>query len=95
MSLRTLEHDGVVWNVWDVIPDSAGRLRLTGFTEGMQGGWLCFESPQEKRRVVPIPEGWTTWPDEELAACLAGAAPVKRRLGAEAEEPTMSEGAPR
>jgi hypothetical protein len=21
-------------------------------------GWLCFESPSEKRRLAPIPAGW-------------------------------------
>lgn len=29
-------------------------------------GWLCFESHQEKRRLSPIPDDWTTCTDELL-----------------------------
>src|SRR5688572_22539915 len=31
-------------------------------------GWLCFESHQEKRRLSPIPDDWTTCSDERLEA---------------------------
>jgi hypothetical protein len=31
-------------------------------------GWLCFESNQEKRRLSPIPDDWTTCSDELLEA---------------------------
>ena len=29
-------------------------------------GWLCFESPREKRRLSPIPDDWTTCDEETL-----------------------------
>jgi hypothetical protein len=29
-------------------------------------GWLCFNSTSEKRRLSPIPTGWTTCSDEAL-----------------------------
>jgi hypothetical protein len=29
-------------------------------------GWLCFESNQEKRRLSPIPQDWTTCSDDRL-----------------------------
>ncbi|HEX6912535.1 MAG TPA: hypothetical protein VF142_19165 [Longimicrobium sp.] len=32
----------------------------------MAGGWLCFDSPGEKRRLYPIPAGWDQFPDAEL-----------------------------
>jgi len=33
-------------------------------------GWLCFESNSEKRRLSPIPTGWTTCSDELLETYL-------------------------
>ena len=43
------------------------RVRMD---HGMTQGWLVFESATEKRRVHPIPEGWSHQSDEELAALL-------------------------
>jgi len=43
------------------------------------GGWLCFQSESEKRRLTPVPGGWTTASDAELEALLAGSVPVGRR----------------
>ncbi len=39
-------------------------------------GWLCFESHLEKRRVCPIPPGWTAWGDELLEQYLWRGEPV-------------------
>ena len=50
---------------------------------GFANGWLVFESAHAKRRLHPIPEGWTTGDDAALAALLARAAPAphtSRRL---------------
>ena len=46
--------------------------RLVG--SGYEHGWLTFESPQEKRRLAPIPAGWEAAPEEELARLWAEAA---------------------
>lgn len=32
--------------------------RRTVLSEGLDGGWLCFEAPVEKRRLTPIPSDW-------------------------------------
>ena len=40
------------------------RIRMDG---GLAQGWLVFESAAEKRRLRPIPPGWTERTDEELA----------------------------
>jgi hypothetical protein len=56
---------GVDWRVWEVYPSknpdegsaealSRSSLKNTAFANG----WLCFESPAEKRRLAPIPSGW-------------------------------------
>jgi hypothetical protein len=41
-------------------------------------GWLCFETPGEKRRLAPYPEHWDELPDEELNALCAQATPAAR-----------------
>lgn len=36
-------------------------------------GWLCFESEGEKRRLVPVPEGWTEAGPDRLSQLLQAA----------------------
>jgi hypothetical protein len=36
-------------------------------------GWLCFESEGEKRRLVPVPEGWVEMGPDRLSALLQAA----------------------
>jgi hypothetical protein len=35
------------------------------------GGWLAFQSMHERRRVLPVPDGWEEFGDRELRAALA------------------------
>ena len=35
---------------------TSGRRPL--LSAGLDGGWLCFEAPVEKRRLTPIPADW-------------------------------------
>lgn len=73
MALRTFtDAEGTEWQVWDNIPD-----RLVSNT--LEGGWLTFQSPTEKRRLAPIPLYWVTADEEELARLLATARPVRER----------------
>lgn len=78
MAIRTLITAEVAWTVWDVHPSSPERLRPS-VAEAMQVGWLVFECQTEKRRVVPIPAGWESWPDGELANLLHVAIVVPRK----------------
>jgi hypothetical protein len=39
-------------------------------------GWLCFDNGQEKRRLTPIPDDWTTCDDERIEDYLLQATPV-------------------
>jgi hypothetical protein len=41
----------------------------------LRGGWLAFESREEKRRLAPVPAGWETASDDELREFLTRAAP--------------------
>ncbi|HEX6036775.1 hypothetical protein [Longimicrobium sp.] len=81
MATRTLHApDGSVWEIWDVLPGlqvgpREGRAPL--LPDEMSAGWLCFESPGEKRRLYPIPDGWDRSPDAELWRLCQGALPAR------------------
>jgi hypothetical protein len=42
-------------------------------------GWLCFETPGEKRRLAPVPESWDRADDETLQQWCVTATPALRR----------------
>jgi hypothetical protein len=70
MPLRHLtDSRGVEWQVWDTLP---GKI----VSNTLEGGWLTFQSHEEKRRLAPIPLYWANAPDEELRALLERARPV-------------------
>lgn len=70
MATRTLHApDGTVWEIWDVLPGlqlGARKSRTPLLPDEMAGGWLCFDSPAQKRRLYPIPAGWDQSDDAEL-----------------------------
>jgi hypothetical protein len=47
---------------------------------GLSNGWLCFEGPSEKRRLIPIPGDWTRCPESQLEAYCKMARPVRRPI---------------
>ena len=61
-----------------VTPHFFPDRRKGGFslTPGLEGGWLCFDSPVEKRRLFPIPEGWDRFADDELLRMCRSARPA-------------------
>ncbi|HEU0014533.1 MAG TPA: hypothetical protein VFQ45_12660 [Longimicrobium sp.] len=40
--------------------------RRVSLNLGMERGWLCFECPDEKRRLAPPPPSWAESTDEDL-----------------------------
>lgn len=56
----------------------AGRRRAGKYATG----WLVFETPGERRRLVPIPPSWESASDAELDAYCTSATPARapRRL---------------
>lgn len=71
----------------NVAPSRTAELMLP--QAGMSNGWLLFESDSEKRRLVPIPDGWADFSVEALEALCGRAAPA-RRVG-ESAAPTAPE----
>lgn len=70
MTMRTcVDRSGVQWEVFEVFPagDSPRAARLA---EPFRSGWLCFQSPTERRRLAPIPGDWQSWDDVRLLAAL-------------------------
>jgi hypothetical protein len=65
MALREfLDASGERWRVWDTVPmrtESMGDFRE---------GWLTFDNGTERRRLAPVPEHWSEFPDERLVLLL-------------------------
>lgn len=47
-------------------------------TPQLNEGWLCFEAPEEKRRLAPIPHDWQRCPTERLEQYCAQARIARR-----------------
>ena len=46
---------------------------------GLENGWVCFQSDEEKRRLAPPPGDWEGAADDALEALLGRAQPIARR----------------
>ena len=81
MAVRdVVAEDGVSWKVWAVMasaihPKTAAEDYLGEYSEG----WLCFESPTERRRLARFPQDWDRLPDKELLRLVKSAQPVQAR----------------
>jgi hypothetical protein len=68
---------GLRWDVWEVrVRERAGVRQVR---PELREGWLTFESEMEKRRLAPIPEGWTELSSDALARLCEKAAFVRER----------------
>ena len=69
---------GRIWRVWDVTPSHLHPVtRAEEYMEPWAGGWLAFESQNEKRRLVaPYPRRWTEFDIKQLEALCSTAEPV-------------------
>ncbi len=82
MALRNFtDSQGTGWRVWNVVPQYAAGRDGEVMTPGLQGGWLCFDSGTEKRRLSPIPQDWEAAGGEALEAYCKQALPVHQRAG--------------
>ena len=61
---------------------SSDRRRdpLARVTPALKGGWLAFQCDAESRRLSPIPIGWVTLSNDELAQLAKTATPVRGRI---------------
>ena len=79
--MRQIRDDaGIEWMVYEVSPTSNQWRSIESLPEGYRSGWLCFESPTEKRRLTPLPSGWQDLTLEQLGGLLLTAALVRRPI---------------
>jgi hypothetical protein len=71
------DSEGVTWRVWYVEPGSIAGRAVESLPNEYQGGWLCFASDREKRRLCPAPSSWESLSDGELDVLRHTAGPVK------------------
>jgi len=76
--LEFTDPQGRVWRVWDTHPQPH---RAGGVAEGYAGGWLTFESGDEKCRLKPVPPGWEECDRAGLLELLGRAQRVERGEG--------------
>ena len=75
-----IDATGVTWRVWPVTPESLQPKTAAEDYLGEYGdGWLCFESPTERRRLARYPVRWDELTDAELGTLLKAAAIVRGR----------------
>jgi hypothetical protein len=67
---------GERWLVYEV--QRAAAASDVVVPEPMREGWLCFESATHKKRVAPIPPGWTEIPEAGLLQLSREVEPVPK-----------------
>jgi hypothetical protein len=71
---------GVTWKVWPVDPQTVYPTTASeDYLGEYEGGWLCFESAAERRRLPEFPQDWEQLSEAELRALLHVAAVVPKR----------------
>ena len=60
---RTLRHDGRATTAAAAALTARSRMAVS---PDLMAGWLCFEHPEAKRRLTPIPPGWHHLSDADL-----------------------------
>ena len=87
MAVRDFMDDkGITWRVWPVKPEALQpRTAAEDYLGDYGDGWLCFESPTERRRLAQFPRDWETLTEDELCRLLDTAAVVPKRKSAARE----------
>jgi hypothetical protein len=78
-----IDSKGREWRAWDVAPEDLDtRIKDEDYLASLYfTGWIAFETKteSEKRRLYPIPKGWSELPDRELEILLDKAEVVQPR----------------
>ncbi|HKW46327.1 MAG TPA: hypothetical protein VJN70_02750 [Gemmatimonadaceae bacterium] len=68
---------GVSWTVWDTHPS-----RPDAINPDLRLGWLTFQSERTRRRLAPIPPGWSDASASRLELLCKAAEPSRRETPA-------------
>ena len=75
-----VDEKNVKWRVWPVLGASSHpKTAVEDYLGDYGDGWLCFESPHERRRLAHFPDDWDRMPDKDLWKLLILAAVVPVR----------------
>jgi hypothetical protein len=77
MMLTFTDQYGTSWDVFEVYPTE--ERTVSRVPAAFRGGWLCFQSDLERRRLAPIPLGWRQWDVDRLTAALLTTHGMPRR----------------
>lgn len=77
---------GLPWTVWDTCPS-----RPEVMDAEWRGGWLTFQSGTIRRRLAPIPKGWTEAPPSRLELMCKAAEATLRETPARGTESSPSD----
>lgn len=82
---------GLEWRVYQTERNAAAEQRRDHLlpSEYLEG-WLVFEAATEKRRLAPVPPGWSDLADEALAA-LCSSATLQTRGTKRSEQPLIAD----
>jgi hypothetical protein len=72
---RAIDVDGSRWVVSVVVEGQGWDADLPD----RRRSWLKLETDGERRFISPLPEGWESWPDDELRSQLRRAPTSNRR----------------
>ncbi|MFN2637961.1 MAG: hypothetical protein ABR585_13125 [Gemmatimonadaceae bacterium] len=76
------DENGVKWKAWPVLATAIHpRTAAEDFLGDYGEGWLCFESPTERRRLAKYPTDWDRLTDGDLRNLLKSATAVPTRKG--------------
>ena len=75
---RIVDRDEQVWDVWEVATPTSVSRRLTVPKE-LESGWLAFQCGEERRRLAPLPAGWSEMSDTALLGLISQASPIRLR----------------
>ncbi len=75
---EVIDDVGITWTIYAIVPDAYDDR--IGYATGYDKGWLCFQSPEEKRRHPGIPRRWKLLDDMQLLDLMAEARKVDDRL---------------
>ena len=75
---RVADATSAACRVWAVYPTAPASQREGApyVTLGLETGWLSVDRGEERRRMVPVPAGWVTAPDSDLASLWTAASVV-------------------
>lgn len=81
MAVRdVVDEDGTPWKVWEVVSSAIHpKTAAEDFLGEYSDGWLCFESPKQRRRLARFPQDWGLLPDKQLLKLLDDAEVVQPR----------------